>query len=121
MSASVKAYFALKMIGDSPDAPHMVRAREAMLSRGGAIHSNVFTRFMLAMFGVLTWRRRAGAASRDHVAAAVVPVSHQQDFVLAAHHDGAAIGFGGVETSRKEFLVALASMSCSCRSRIRLA
>ncbi len=56
MSASVKAYFALKMIGDSPDAPHMVRAREAIRSRGGAIHSNVFTRFMLSMFGVLTWR-----------------------------------------------------------------
>src|SRR5436305_705240 len=56
MSASVKAYFALKMIGDSVDAPHMVRAREAMRSRGGAIHSNVFTRFMLAMFGVLKWR-----------------------------------------------------------------
>jgi squalene-hopene/tetraprenyl-beta-curcumene cyclase len=56
MSASVKAYFALKMIGDSPDAPHMARAREAMRSRGGAVHSNVFTRFMLAMFGVLTWR-----------------------------------------------------------------
>ena len=56
MSASVKAYFALKMIGDSPDAPHMVRAREAIRSRGGGIHSNVFTRFMLAMFGVLTWR-----------------------------------------------------------------
>jgi squalene-hopene/tetraprenyl-beta-curcumene cyclase len=56
MSASVKAYFALKMIGDSPDAPHMVRAREAIHARGGAIHSNVFTRFMLAMFGVLTWR-----------------------------------------------------------------
>jgi squalene-hopene/tetraprenyl-beta-curcumene cyclase len=56
MSASVKAYFALKMIGDSPDAPHMGRAREAMRSRGGAIHSNVFTRFMLAMFGVLRWR-----------------------------------------------------------------
>ena len=34
----------------------MVRAREAIRSRGGAIHSNVFTRFMLAMFGVLTWR-----------------------------------------------------------------
>src|SRR6201992_543639 len=56
MSASVKAYFALKMIGDSPDAPHMVRAREAIRSRGGAIHSNVFTRFMLAMFGIMTWR-----------------------------------------------------------------
>jgi squalene-hopene/tetraprenyl-beta-curcumene cyclase len=56
MSASVKAYFALKMIGDSVDAPHMVRAREAIRSRGGAIHSNVFTRFTLAMFGVLTWK-----------------------------------------------------------------
>src|SRR6266850_4163967 len=56
MSASVKAYFALKMIGDAVDAPHMIRAREAIRSRGGAIHSNVFTRFMLAMFGVLTWR-----------------------------------------------------------------
>jgi squalene-hopene/tetraprenyl-beta-curcumene cyclase len=33
----------------------MARAREAIRSRGGAIHSNVFTRFMLAMFGVLTW------------------------------------------------------------------
>ncbi len=56
MSASVKAYFALKMIGDSADAPHMARAREAIRSRGGGIHSNVFTRFLLATFGVLTWR-----------------------------------------------------------------
>ncbi|HEV7878083.1 squalene--hopene cyclase, partial [Bradyrhizobium sp.] len=56
MSASVKAYFALKMIGDSVDAPHMVRAREAILSRGGGINSNVFTRFLLSMFGVTTWR-----------------------------------------------------------------
>src|SRR3954467_8223895 len=56
MSASVKAYFALKMIGDSADAPHMVRAREAILARGGGINSNVFTRFMLAMFGVTSWK-----------------------------------------------------------------
>src|ERR1700751_1105647 len=56
MSASVKAYFALKMIGHPIDAPHMARAREAIRSRGGAINSNVFTRFTLAMYGVLTWR-----------------------------------------------------------------
>ncbi len=55
MSASVKAYFALKMIGDSPDAPHMARAREAMLARGGAVNSNVFTRALLALFGILRW------------------------------------------------------------------
>jgi squalene-hopene/tetraprenyl-beta-curcumene cyclase len=56
MSASVKAYFALKMIGDSVDAPHMVRARKAMLARGGASRSNVFTRILLALYGVLSWR-----------------------------------------------------------------
>src|SRR6266436_3944311 len=56
MSASVKAYFALKMIGDSIDAPHMVRAREAIRARGGASRSNVFTRMMLALFGFIPWR-----------------------------------------------------------------
>ena len=56
MSASVKAYFALKMIGDGINAPHMARAREAILSRGGAEMSNVFTRILLALYGVVTWR-----------------------------------------------------------------
>jgi len=56
MSASVKSYFALKMIGDSVDAPHMVRARDAIRSRGGAARVNVFTRFLLAFYGVLSWR-----------------------------------------------------------------
>ena len=56
MSASVKGYFALKMVGDSVDAPHMARAREAILSRGGAANVNVFTRFLLSFFEVLTWR-----------------------------------------------------------------
>ena len=56
MSASVKAYFALKMIGDAVDAPHMIRAREAIRSRGGASRANVFTRLMLALFGFIPWR-----------------------------------------------------------------
>src|SRR6476620_9551895 len=56
MSASVKAYFALKMIGEDIDAPHMRRARDAIRARGGAAESNVFTRFMLALFGIITWR-----------------------------------------------------------------
>jgi squalene-hopene/tetraprenyl-beta-curcumene cyclase len=56
VSATVKAYFALKMIGDDVNAPHMVRAREALLARGGAGACNVFTRILLALFGVLSWR-----------------------------------------------------------------
>ncbi len=56
ISASVKAYFALKMIGDPIDAPHMARARAAILARGGAAASNVFTRFQLALYGAGPWR-----------------------------------------------------------------
>ena len=55
MSCSVKAYYALKMVGDSPDAPHMARARAAILANGGAETSNVFTRYSLAIFGQLPW------------------------------------------------------------------
>jgi squalene-hopene/tetraprenyl-beta-curcumene cyclase len=56
LSATVKAYFALKMIGDSPDAPHMREARQAILRRGGAQKANVFTRYLLALYGELPWR-----------------------------------------------------------------
>jgi squalene-hopene/tetraprenyl-beta-curcumene cyclase len=56
ISASVKAYFALKLIGDDPTAPHMARAREAILARGGAARANVFTRITLALFGQVPWR-----------------------------------------------------------------
>jgi squalene-hopene/tetraprenyl-beta-curcumene cyclase len=55
ISATLKAYFALKTIGDDVDAPHMKRAREAILARGGAKHVNVFTRIMLALFGIMSW------------------------------------------------------------------
>jgi squalene-hopene/tetraprenyl-beta-curcumene cyclase len=55
ISATVKAYFALKMIGDDIDAPHMKRAREAIHARGGAIKANVFTRILLALYGQTAW------------------------------------------------------------------
>jgi squalene-hopene/tetraprenyl-beta-curcumene cyclase len=55
MSASVKAYFALKMIGDDPAADHMRRAREAILARGGAANVNVFSRILLALYGIIPW------------------------------------------------------------------
>ena len=56
ISASVKAYFALKCVGDDENAPHMKRARDAILAHGGAAKSNVFTRLQLALFGAVPWR-----------------------------------------------------------------
>ena len=55
ISASVKAYYALKAAGDDVDAPHMARARQAILEFGGAARANVFTRILLALFGEIPW------------------------------------------------------------------
>ena len=54
-SASVKAYFALKLTGHSPDEPAMVRARRAILEVGGAHECNSFTRFYLALLGQIAY------------------------------------------------------------------
>jgi len=51
LSASVKAYFALKLVGVPADDPDMVLARGAILARGGAQGCNSFTRFYLALLG----------------------------------------------------------------------
>ncbi len=56
VSASVKAYFALKLAGVSRDNPGMRRARRAILERGGAVSANVFTKITLALFGQYDWR-----------------------------------------------------------------
>ncbi len=56
ISCSVKAYFALKIMGEDINAPHMVRAREKILAAGGAERTNVFTRIQLALYGEIPWR-----------------------------------------------------------------
>jgi squalene-hopene/tetraprenyl-beta-curcumene cyclase len=55
LSATVKAYFALKLAGDRPEASHMARARAAILARGGVAKCNVFTRIALALFRQVPW------------------------------------------------------------------
>ncbi len=55
LSATVKAYFALKLAGDPADAPHMALARHWIRANGGAEHCNVFTRVTLAVFGQMPW------------------------------------------------------------------
>ncbi len=57
ISGSVKAYFALKVTGHSPDADYMVRARQAIHAAGGAERINSFTRYYLALLGALSYRQ----------------------------------------------------------------
>ncbi len=56
ISASVKAYLALKLVGDDVASDHMQRARQAILAGGGGARCNVFTRITLALFGLIPWR-----------------------------------------------------------------
>lgn len=55
VSASVKAYFALKLVGVDPNEPHMQKAVEAIHAAGGAEQVNSFTRFYLALLGVIAY------------------------------------------------------------------
>ncbi|HZN45909.1 MAG TPA: prenyltransferase/squalene oxidase repeat-containing protein, partial [Nitrospiraceae bacterium] len=56
ISASVKAYFALKLAGVSAEEPFMIKARECILAKGGVVAANVFTKIALALFGQYDWR-----------------------------------------------------------------
>ena len=55
ISATVKGYFALKLMGDDPEELHMRAAREAIRTAGGAEHVNSFTNFYLACLGQVSW------------------------------------------------------------------
>ncbi|MEQ1529368.1 MAG: prenyltransferase/squalene oxidase repeat-containing protein, partial [Methylococcales bacterium] len=56
LSGTIKAYYAMKLAGESVESEHMLKARHWILAKGGAAHANVFTRIMLAMFGQVPWR-----------------------------------------------------------------
>ncbi|HZP22636.1 MAG TPA: squalene--hopene cyclase [Terriglobales bacterium] len=51
ISASVKAYFALKMAGYSPEHPQMAKARACILALGGVTQVNTFTKIYLCFLG----------------------------------------------------------------------
>ena len=55
ISGTVKGYFALKLMGDDPAAPHMRRARELVRRIGGAERCNTFTRFYFACLGQVSF------------------------------------------------------------------
>ena len=55
VSASVKAYFVLKLAGDDVDTPHMIRAREKILELGGLDACNSYTKLYLSIFGQYDW------------------------------------------------------------------
>ena len=56
VSASVKAYLCLKLAEDDPDSPPMAAARRAIVEAGGLGACNSYTKLLLAVFGLWSWR-----------------------------------------------------------------
>ena len=55
LSASVLAYLALRLAGDSPDAYHMAVAAGWIRDAGGLAEAGVLARTWLALFGLAAW------------------------------------------------------------------
>ncbi len=55
LSASIKAYYALKLSGLSNSNEKMIKAKNFIKKNGGAENANVFTKIMLALFGQVSW------------------------------------------------------------------
>ncbi|MDB6151724.1 MAG: sqhC, partial [Chthoniobacteraceae bacterium] len=56
VSASVKAYFALKLAGQAPSAPWMQEARACILRLGGIPRMNTYAKLYLALLGQFPWK-----------------------------------------------------------------
>ena len=56
INPSVKAYFALKLAGHSPQAPWMVEARANILRLGGIPRCNTYSKLYLALMGQYPWK-----------------------------------------------------------------
>ena len=56
INASVKAYFALKLSGCSPELPFMQEARATIMRLGGIPHMNTFSKLYLALLGQFPWK-----------------------------------------------------------------
>ncbi len=57
LSTTIEAYWALKLAGDDPQAPHMRIAAEHIRSEGGLEKARVFTHVWMALFGLWPWER----------------------------------------------------------------
>jgi len=57
ISTSVKAYYALKIVGEKTTSVFMKKAKKKILDLGGIENCNVFTKISLALFEQISWKK----------------------------------------------------------------
>ena len=84
ISASVKAYFALKLSGISADEPCHGSGPDRILAMGGVVCTNVFTKITLALFEQYDWKGIPQHAARAHAPAEAVLFQYLCHFLLVS-------------------------------------
>ena len=90
ISASVKAYFGLKLAGFTADHPALARARKKILEMGGVTEVNTFTKIYLCFFGQYDYDAVPGDSAGDRAVSELVLVQYLRNFFVVARHSGAA-------------------------------
>jgi hypothetical protein len=87
ISATVKAYFALKVAGLPLDDPRLARARQRILELGGIQAANSYVKINLSLFDMYPRQYCPSIPAGGHVSAGQLPLP---DVRLDARHRGFA-------------------------------
>ena len=102
ISCSVKAYYALKLAGDSPALPHMVKARETILSPGRRFSRQRLHANRAGNLRADPMAKRAVFAGGMRSTAALVSVSPLQGFLLVTNGHGPVVRSLHTQGARKK-------------------
>jgi squalene-hopene/tetraprenyl-beta-curcumene cyclase len=131
VSTTVEAYVALRLAGDDPAAAHLVAAAEFARRGGGVEATRVFTRFWLALFGLVPWDDLPAMPPEVVLLPRWVPLNIY-DFacwarqtivpltVVAAHRPQRDLGFGIDELRARTVPATVRPASFAARALVRL-
>ena len=91
ISASVKAYFGLKLAGYTADDPVLARARKKILEMGGVTEVNTFTKIYLCFFGQYDYDAVPAIPPEIVLFPEMVLVQHLRNLVVVAGHPRSAL------------------------------
>ena len=117
INASVKAYFALKLAGDSPNAAWMREARANVLRLGGIPQINTYGKLYLALLGQFPWQYLPTDPAGDLSLPEMVLLQPVRDVVVEPHDYRAAHDSQSLQTDTPASVRHAAPRAVSRRAR----
>jgi squalene-hopene/tetraprenyl-beta-curcumene cyclase len=117
LSTTIEAYWALRLAGDSPDAPHMLAAARFVRDAGGLERARVFTHLWLALFGLWSWDRVPALPPEVILLPASVPLN-LYDFACWARQTIVALSIVKAHRPRRTLPFDLRELSVGDRTAV---